>query len=133
MNNWLAIGPADNWKLGLDGKVWGFAVRHGKAWARINPGDRLFFYATAPVKGIIGYGTVRRTFQGRSPFWPEEKKRGEILWPFRVEFSVERALPGKDWETKRLELDRRGVVFQRALQPLDAGKAGRLLKSLAKL
>jgi hypothetical protein len=133
MANWLAIGPAENWQIGIRKKTWAVSPAQQKTWEKLASGDLVFFYATAPVKGIIGYGRVAGTGVDESPFWPEEKRKGHTLWPFRIAFSEVTFVSMKDWETKRITPERQGIVFQRALQPAAAEAAKRWLKELAKV
>ncbi len=118
MAYWLAIGPVGNWEIGVKEKVWAVSPAHNKTWKRLRPGDTVFFYATAPVKGIIGLGTVREKRFDEELFWPQEREKGQSLWPFRLRFGDLKVLPKKEWSTKRYEPDRQGIVFQRAFQPV---------------
>lgn len=79
MSDWLAIGPADNWEIGTKKKVWAVGVRLANSWAKVEPGDKVFCYAIAPIKGLIGYAIVQSTTQSKSPFWPQEKMTNEVL------------------------------------------------------
>ena len=99
MDNWLAIGPAENWKIGMKKKIWAVSPAQSKTWEKVETGDRVFFYATAPVKGIIGYGNVARTKVSETSFWPQEKEKGHTLWPFRIEFSEVTVIAASDWES----------------------------------
>lgn len=123
MSDWLAIGPPDNWKIGIKKKVWAVSPAQRKSWEQTRPGDVVYFYATAPVKGIIGYGTVARVKVDEKPFWPEEKEKGHTLWPFRLEFSDVTTIGVNDWEARRIIPERTGIVFQRAFQPVSNERA----------
>jgi len=86
MSYWLAIGPPDNWEIGIKKKIWGVTPRHSKAWGLVEQGDTVFFYAMTPVKGLIGYGTVAKTKVDEKPFWPQEISEKQSYWPFRISF-----------------------------------------------
>ncbi len=133
MANWLAIGPADNWKIGVRKKVWAVNGRNKKSWDRLQPPDTVFCYAIAPVKGIVGYGTVGKTSVSKTLFWPQEKDEGVQWWPYHIEFSEVTVISTHDWETKRVVPDHKGIVFQRAFQPVDEKRAKEWLKALAKV
>ncbi len=133
MANWLAIGPAENWQIGIKKKTWAVSPAQQKTWEKLAPGDLVFFYATTPVKGIIGYGRVARTDVDENPFWPEEKRKGHTLWPFRITFSEVTFISLRDWETSRVVPERHGIVFQRALQPAAEEAAEAWRKALAKV
>lgn len=130
MSFWLAIGPPKNWEIGVENQVWAVSPANSKSWEKVTPGDTVFFYATAPIKGIVGSGTVARTAVEQHPFWPEERKAGSSLWPFRIHFGMVKVLPTKDWVTKKYSPDRAGIVFQRAFQPLSAERAKAWLSRL---
>lgn len=117
MNYWLAIGPEKNWEIGIANKTWGASPAHAKTWGRIQPGDVLVFYVMSPVKGVVGYGKVTKTYVDETPFWPQEKEKGESMWPFRIVLGDLQVLPRKEWETKRV-MPEKGIVLQRAFQPI---------------
>jgi len=116
----------------LKKKVWGASPAHAKTWERIAPGDLLFLYAMAPVKGVFGCAKVVKTFVDEKPLWPQELEDKQVLWPFRMSLEIETVLPPEQWETKRVTLERGGIVFQRALQPVGEDKAQELLRGLKK-
>jgi hypothetical protein len=124
MTYWLAIGPAENWEIGIRKRTWGITPRHSKSWSKVQPGDTVFFYAMAPVKGIIGHGTVEKTKVDEKPFWPQEVSEKQSYWPFRITFEKTTALPRNHWETRRVVPGREGIVFQRAFQPINEERAG---------
>lgn len=130
MQDWLVIGPVKNWRVAVQEKVWAVSPAQQKSWAQLQPGDRVFFYATAPVKGLIGWGRVARTSVNEAPFWPDEKEKGHVLWPFHIEFDEMRVLPEAVWSEKARRIDRRGIVFQRALQPVTPQLAKEWLQGL---
>ena len=118
---WLAIGPIENWEYGLEqGGVWGVRERYQKAWNRVKQNDMLFFYAMRPVKGIIGYGTIRSKERQSKPFWAEERKEGITLWPLHLRIEVVFCLPRGKWETDKIPLPplSQGIAIQRALQEI---------------
>ncbi len=130
MGYWLAVGPVENWKIGVKEKIWAVSPSSSKRWEQIKKGDMVFFYATTPVKGLIGTGIVARTDFSESPFWPQEKQRGESLWPYRILFERLKVLPHTDWKTKRYSPDRRGIVFQVAFQPISEDRAKQWLAAM---
>ncbi|MBM4092855.1 MAG: EVE domain-containing protein [Planctomycetes bacterium] len=132
MNYWLAIGPADNWEIGIRKKAWGVTPRHSKAWGLVEPGDTVFFYAMTPVKGLIGNGTVAKTEVDQKPFWPQEISEKQSYWPFRISFQNTTTLPRKHWETARIATGREGIVFQRAFQTIDEKRAQQWERALSK-
>ncbi len=132
MNYWLAIGPVGNWEIGLKKKIWGLGPRYDKAWNLIEPGDMVFFYAMAPVKGLVGCGTVSKKKFDEKPLWPQEVSEKATLWPFRVLLHETLEIPNQDWVTSRVLIDRSGIVFQRSFQPIDEKRAQKWRNLLAK-
>jgi predicted RNA-binding protein len=130
MKNWLAIGPPNNWKIGIKGKIWAVSPAQAKTWEKLEKDDRVFFYATAPVKGLIGYGVVEKTSADEQPFWPQEREKNQVLWPFRIRFSEVKAVPEPDWQAQSVTPERKGIVFQRAFQPVVASNWARNLDSM---
>ena len=102
--SWLATGPADYWRIAFEqGNIWGVrnTPRLAKYWQQLTQGDRLFFYATRPVGGIIGHGTIRAKFRQDRPLWPQEVDENRVIWPLRFEFDIEFCLPEDQWRARR--------------------------------
>jgi hypothetical protein len=105
---WLVIGSRENWGTAFLSKgIWGLkdSQRHRRIWEELSSGDKIVFYATKPVGGIIGYGTVVTKFRQDTPLWPEEMKKGSAIWPYRFEFDVSYLIPKDKWDKDRLVLD----------------------------
>lgn len=132
MAHWLIIGPPANWEIGIEKKTWALSLRYEKFWARLRPGDAMLFYATAPVKGLIGSGVMSRIKKNQSLFWPQEITEGKVLWPLRIEFEEVKCIPRKKWEDNRIPVERRGITLQRALQQIPDERGGSLLQALRK-
>jgi predicted RNA-binding protein len=88
MNYWTLVGTLDNWKIGIEKGVWGVRERARPLWGKVQPGDKVVFYAVKT--GVIGYGTVEGKFESKELLWPEEKERGEPIWPLRLKIRVEK-------------------------------------------
>ena len=131
MASWLAVGPPENWEIGLHEKLWGVPPTYEKVWGRIAPSDIVLFYATAPVKGVVGHGVVIATRREYTPIWPQEVKEGHALWPLRVQLEVRACLPRPQWESRRVAVQRQGLTLQRAFQRLDEKRAQELAEALA--
>lgn len=99
-NWWLAVGPPEHWQIAFQfGKIWGLRgvdVLIAR-WEKLREGDRILFYATKPVSGVIGYGVVHTKFKQDKPLWPREVQEGKVIWPYRFEFDVEYLLPQDRW------------------------------------
>lgn len=113
--------------------IWALAGGYYKTWTRLAKGDRLYFYAMTPVKGVIGYGTVSETFvEEKNLIWPEEVKRKEVLWPLQIRFKIQSLVPLESWETKKIPIARGAIVFQKALQLLKPELAEFLCEAFSK-
>jgi predicted RNA-binding protein len=102
-NYWLVVGSSNNWRTAFDHKnIWGLKQTQRHLWESLSERDKLFFYVTSPVSGVIGYGTVRTKFPQNQPLWPQEVKENKVIWPLRFEFDVERCLPPDRWQTSKI-------------------------------
>jgi hypothetical protein len=96
MNYWLVVGTTQNWDTAFKhGNIWGLKETQRHLWQTLNENDKLLFYATKPVGGIIGHGIVRTKFRQNKPLWPEEIRRSKVIWPLRFEFDVDFCLPSE--------------------------------------
>ncbi len=84
---WTLSGTLENWRIGLEKGVWGVSEKAKGLWEKVQPGDVVVFYATKT--GVIGYGIVEEKYVDREPLWPEEARRGEAIWPYRMKIRVE--------------------------------------------
>lgn len=100
---WLVVGSVKNWQTAFEhNNIWGLRETQRYLWETISEGDRLIFYATKPVGGLIGCGLVRTKFKQNTPLWPQEFEERKVIWPFRFEFDVEYCLSPNIWEVKKL-------------------------------
>lgn len=103
MNYWLVVGAVQNWVTAFEhGNIWGLRKTQQHLWDSLSENDRVVFYATHPVGGIIGHGRVRTKFRQDKPLWPEEVRKNEVIWPLRFEFDVESCLRKEEWKNKKL-------------------------------
>ena len=103
MNYWLAVGTKQNWNTAFErGNIWGLKETQRHLWESLNENDKLLFYVTRPVGGIIGYGVVRTKFKQNQPLWPDELKEYKVIWPLRFEFDVEFCLPPDKWASGKI-------------------------------
>ena len=105
----MAVGSREHWELGIEHSIWGLVPAHEARWKRLSSGAVVFFYATRPVSGFIGYGTVRRTFPQDKPLWPPEIAQKKVIWPLRFEFDIVSLIPPTRWLEDR-------VVFKEITQ-----------------
>lgn len=101
---WVLCGKPENWEIALKDEIWGLIPSFGGKWKYLQVGDWLFFYATSPVVGIIGFGKVQAKFKQNKPLWPDEVLQKEVLYPFRFEFESDYVLPEDRWKEKRIKM-----------------------------
>jgi len=130
MSDWLAIGPKENWELGIKRGIWGSTERYYNAWDKVKKDDLVFFYVTKPIKAIVGYGAVKTKTRATKPFWQQEIKDGEVLWPLQLKFDVVKLIPLNQWEYKGIPLPplSEGIVRQSAFQMLKDKTAKGIIK-----
>lgn len=103
---WLVVGKPNQWRIAFEqGNIWGIKAdgRPEIMYQVLAENDKILFYATTPIAGVIGYGTVRRKFKQDKPLWPDEVEQKKVLWPLRFEFDVERLLPFEDWKSGKVD------------------------------
>jgi predicted RNA-binding protein len=106
INYWIAVGIPANWTEAFkSGNIWGLKQTQKHYWETLHENDIVLFYATQPIAGVIGYGSVQTKFLQDKPLWPEEIREGRVIWPLRFEFTVEYCLPPDKWETNRTTSD----------------------------
>ena len=92
MRSWLLSGPQANWETALTHGTWGVeAGSHvvKQCWNTIEAGDILLFYATKPVKALIGVGIAKATYISDVVLWENDQgKTCEHRVPFEVCFHV---------------------------------------------
>ena len=103
MRYWLVVGSPKNWKTAFNhGNIWGLKQTQHHLWESLNENDTVLFYATHPVKGIIGHGFVRTKFKQDQPLWPDEITQHKVIWPLRFEFDVKSCLPPDKWTSEKI-------------------------------
>ena len=85
---WTLSGTLENWMVAVEKGVWGVSEKAKALWEKVQPGDRVVFYAVKA--GVIGYGVVEGKFVSQEPLWPRERQEGRVIWPYRLKIRVER-------------------------------------------
>ncbi|MBE0415242.1 MAG: EVE domain-containing protein [Dehalococcoidia bacterium] len=132
---WLVVGSPQNWQTAFEhGNLWGLKGTQQNLWEHLSTGDRVLLYASSPVRGLIGYGTVRNKFRQDRPLWPEEVKQNKTLWPLIFEFDIEYCLPQDRWRSDSIINDalRNRVRRRQMLQMLEEGLANELVRAFSK-
>jgi len=125
---WLVVGTVQNWQTAFDhGNIWGLKETQRALWDRMSENDFVLFYATAPVSGLIGYGTIRTKFKQNRPLWPQEVRENKIIWPLRFEFDVEKCLPYERWQDTRIVSETLKLRVRGGFQPIEDDVGQQLL------
>jgi len=119
--NWLVIGVVQNWETALSQPVplWGLKTRYQAEFQTLNIGDMLWFYATAPVKGIIGLGVIKDKYtDNMNLVWDEELKQKEVIWPLRFRIHVLKMISRNQWKTDCIKINDFNLIWQIGFQLL---------------
>jgi len=131
VNYWLAVGPPGNWKTAFERKnIWGLTARQKQSWESLAQADIVLFYATQPISGIIGYGTIQTKFRQNEPLWPNEIAQGKVIWPLRFEFNVEYCLPPDEWKVHIVTSNVLKLKAGRGFQLLEADLAHQVISQI---
>jgi predicted RNA-binding protein len=129
MNYWLAVGSPKNWETAfIHRSIWGLKDTQRHLWESLQENDEVIFYATSPVKGVIGHGVVRTKFPQSSPLWPDEIKQRKVIWPLRFEFDVGFRLPQGKWTTEKIVS--KELMPRAGFQPLSRDLGAKLIASM---
>jgi len=131
MNNWLVIGSAQNWETALSQPVpiWGLKPAHKAAFSSVQPGDTVWFYATAPVSGVIGLGLVKdKYFDKNNLIWEEERKEKKVIWPYRFRIQVLKVVDRQHWKNERIDIRDFNLFWQNGFQQLRADHTVELMR-----
>jgi predicted RNA-binding protein with PUA-like domain len=127
MQMWLSTGTVENWETAISGNIWGVVEGLKHYWEKLNKGDLLFFYAKAPIKGIVGVARIENKFKQDKPLWAKELKENRVIWPYRYDFKVEFVLPRSEWETGQISVSDLKVGIQAGLNPIKDKQSTELL------
>lgn len=129
VNYWLVVGSKKNWQTAFQhGNIWGLKNTQRILWESISEKDRVLFYVTNPIVGIIGHGIIRTKFVQDKPLWPQELKDNKVIWPLRFEFDIEYCIPPDKWEFEKISSK---DLFPRAgFQQLNEAIAKKLISNM---
>jgi len=98
--------------------IWGLKKRYKGIWENTTKGDILIFYASKPIGGIIGIGTVESKNIGESLLWPDEVFLGRVLYPLRINFKTIYLLKYKKWEKEKISIGDLKIAVQAGINNL---------------
>lgn len=87
-NHYILVGNRKTWNASFKKLIWGFSDKTKGFWNTTKSGDLVAYYVTKPTKKIIGFGILKRKFIDNTIFWPEEKLLEEIIWKYRIKYSI---------------------------------------------
>lgn len=117
MKFWVLSGSLENWETALNHKKWGVKPNLEKSWYRLEEGDALAFYVTKPVKGIIGFGKVKKKLQENYPLWKDEIRSNKVVYPYRWLFEID-ALAEQPWSENKIVISDLGIEIRAGLNSL---------------
>ncbi len=103
VNYWILTGSLENWDVAIANSIWGVRKSLKFKWENLKIGDILFFYASAPVSGIIGVGKVINKSEGKNPLWADEVKENKVIYPYRFEFQTT-YVSSYPWKEKKISI-----------------------------
>lgn len=121
VQNWLVVGVIQNWETALSQPVplWGLKTRYQAEFQTLNIGDMLWFYATAPVKGVIGLGVIKDKYtDDMNLVWDDELKQKEVIWPLRFRIHVLKMISRNQWKTDCIKINDFNLIWQMGFQLL---------------
>lgn len=129
---WLAVGTPENWQTAFEhGNTWGLKASQSSLWTALTEGDLVLFYATRPVGGVIGYGSIHTKLRQNSRLWPQELRENRVIWPLRFAIQVTHLLPQDQWSTNRVTTPRLRSVVRSGFQILDPDLAQEVIAAFA--
>ena len=87
-NHFILVGDRKTWNVSLKKRIWGFSEKTKGFWNTSQSEDLIAFYVTKPSKKIIGFGKFKKKFIDETIFWPEEKLTEQVIWKYRIKFSI---------------------------------------------
>lgn len=130
MTNWLVIGSVQNWETALSQPVpiWGLKPGHKVDFDTLQTSDTVWFYATAPVSGVIGLGLIKDKYIDKNNrIWDDERKEKKVIWPYRFRIQVLKVVDSRSWREERINIGDFRLFWQNGFQALRAEHAADLM------
>jgi hypothetical protein len=133
MSDWLLVSHRENFDVCLKTRIWGLpdTISCRDYASQITDKDRVYFYVTAPISGVVGIGQAQgRVFGGDKPLWPFEKESNRIFFVYRFKFLVTSLLKKEMWKSKAIRLLRLrvSIVPLKSISPLRESDVDEILK-----
>jgi hypothetical protein len=85
---YLLIGDLETWEISLKNRIWGFKETTKGLWNKLQIGEYVGFYATKPLKKIIGFGKILNKYIEETIVWLDEKFFNKSLWKYRMRLEI---------------------------------------------
>ena len=82
--HYLLIADERTWDIALKNNVFGFSEKGKGIWKTTQVGEYVGFYATSPIKKIIGFGKITNKFKDKKLIFPDELFHKKPLWTYRI-------------------------------------------------
>lgn len=102
--NWIILGPSESWETAIEHKgIWGLKEMLYPEWKAMEKGEILFFHATSPIAGVIGFGRFNTRFIQDKPLWPDEMKEKRVIYPLRFQFDIDYIIENDKWKNDKIK------------------------------
>ncbi len=123
VRNWLLVGISENWETALSQPVpiWGLKLRYQEQFQALSIGDIVWFYATSPISGVIGLGTIKDKYVDNiNLVWDKEQEEKEVIWPLRFRIHVLKVIGRKRWKKDNVKISDFHLNWQIGFQLLQS-------------
>jgi len=119
-NLWILTGKLENWTYSIEEDIWGVKAKHKWLWDLLERGDRLIFYVSKPVGGMVGCGKVISKSYETDPLWQDEQASGRSIYPYKIRFEKTFSIPKENWISKRLSIPDPSIPFQHGVNVVES-------------
>ena len=83
-------------------------------------GDKLVFYVSKPVGGIVGCGEVLSKSHNTDLLWQDELASGMSIYPYKIGFKKIFSIPKELWISKRLRMPNSSITFYHGINAVES-------------
>ena len=109
---WILTGKLENWTYSIEKDIWGVKAKHKWLWDLLEQGDKLIFYVSKPVGGMVGCGKVISKSYNTDRVWQDELASGRSIYLYKIGFEKTFYIPRENWVSKRLGIPDSSIPFQ---------------------
>jgi hypothetical protein len=85
---YILIADEVTWKTAFNEKIFGFSEQSKGLWNTSKENEIVAFYATSPIKKIIGFGKITEKFIDEKIIFPDEKLFKRSMWKYRIKIEL---------------------------------------------